>query len=270
MNKLSNMPDWLANDEEYTPVSDKDTFINKTVLALLGILSRIKYQGNKTDIFGLDASLKVVFTILLIAITSISKSFIFVIIIGVYLLLQLSLLQGEEILKILKVSFVVTGFALIILLPALFYGNSYSCIMISSKVFTNVTAVGILSNTTKWTGITGAFKRFFIPDLFILVFDITIKYIVMLGEFSLSMLYSLKLRSVGRNRSKYTSLSGIAGTMFIKSREMAEEMYSAMELRGFTGEYKIIRKSSRNLSDFIYIAINLAIFIIFVYFERLK
>ena len=50
----------------------------------------------------------------------------------------------------------------------------------------------------------------------------------MLGEFTLEMLYALKLRSVGKNRNKYGSLGGIAGTLFVKSREMSEEMSGAM------------------------------------------
>ena len=52
------------------------------------------------------------------------------------------------------------------------------------------------------------------------------------------MLYALKLRSVGRNDGKTASLAAVAGTMFLKSKEMAEEMYSAMECRGFTGTYR--------------------------------
>jgi cobalt/nickel transport system permease protein len=52
------------------------------------------------------------------------------------------------------------------------------------------------------------------------------------------MFYALKLRSVGRNAGKTASISGIAGTLFLKSKEMAEEMYAAMECRGFTGEYR--------------------------------
>jgi cobalt/nickel transport system permease protein len=110
--------------------------------------------------------------------------------------------------------------------------------MIPAKVFACVLAVNILSASTRWDHIIGALKRFRFPDLFIFVFDITIKYIVMLGEFALQMLYALKLRSVGKNRSKYGSIGGVGGTLFIKSRDMSEDMYYAMECRGFTGEYR--------------------------------
>ena len=264
------MPEWILKDENYSPQSDKDSFINKSILALLSVISRVRSQsGYKTDQFYANATLKVVFTFMLVTLVSISRSFTFVIIIIVYLLVILSLMQAEELIKIFKISIFMSLFTFFILLPAAFWGNIYSSVMITTKVFATVTAVNILSHSTRWNSITSALKRFFAPDIFILVLDITIKYIVMLGEFSLNMLYSLKLRSVGKNRSKYSSLSGVAGTMFIKSKEMAEDMYAAMECRGFNGEYSIYHKFRFTFADFIYIIINVAIIFIFVYLGRI-
>ena len=98
------MPEWLLKDENYIPQSDKDTFINKSILTLLNVLSRIRTQsGYKTDRFYVNAAFKVAFTFMLLALLSISRSFIFVIIINVYLLVILSLMQADEIVKILKV-----------------------------------------------------------------------------------------------------------------------------------------------------------------------
>ncbi|MDV3427276.1 MAG: energy-coupling factor transporter transmembrane protein EcfT [Bacillota bacterium] len=264
------MPEWLLKDENYIPQSDKDTFVTKSILSLLGILSKIRTQSGYFDVrFKINAVLKVAFTFLLILMVSLTKSFTFTIIINVYLLAVLSMMNGEEIIKVLKISLIMCIFTFIILLPAAFWGNVFSSIMITSKVFATVTAVNMLSHSTSWNSITSALKRFFVPDIFILVMDITIKYIVMLGEFSLNMLYSLKLRSVGKNKSKYTSLSGIAGTMFIKSKEMAEDMYSAMECRGFTGEYHTAHARFKfTFLDFLYIMINVLIIFIFIYMER--
>jgi cobalt/nickel transport system permease protein len=264
------MPKWLLNGENYIPTTDKDTFINKSILAMFGILSKIRTQERSTkEIFGISAVLKVFFTFMLIVFLSLSQNFTFIIVINVYLLVWLSFMEAKEIIKILRISFIMTTFTFFILLPSLFWGNHYNSIMITSKVLATLMAVNILSNSTKWNSITSALKSFFVPDIFILVMDITIKYIVLLGEFALNMLYSLKLRSVGKNKSKYTSLSGIAGTMFIKSKEMAEDMYSAMECRGYTGEYIIHSKLKLLWQDYIYIIVNIVIIVIFIYFERL-
>lgn len=260
------MPEWLTVKNEYTPQSDKDTFINKSILSLLRLISRIRSESEyKKETLKVSAVLKVALTFILILFLSLSSSLTFIVIVNVYLLLILSMMRGEDILKILRASFVIAVFTFVILLPATFWGNYYSIIMITPKVFATVTAVNIVSHSTKWNNITNALKVFFIPDLFILVLDITIKYILLLGEFSLNMLYALKLRSVGKNRSKYTALSGIAGIMFIKSKEMSEDMYSAMECRGFTGEYKINKKSKITFYDIIYIAMNAMIAFLFFY-----
>ncbi len=262
------MPEWLLKNENYIPPPDKDTFIDKSILSLLGILSRVRAQSvHRTERFNVSAVLKVAFTVLLIALLSVSGSFAFVIIVNVYLLLILSLMRADEILKILRRSLVIALFTLVILVPAAFWGNYYSMIMITPKVFATVTAVNLLSYSTRWNSVTGALKAFFVPDIFIFVLDITIKYIVLLGEFSVNMLYSLKLRSVGRNKNKYVSLSGIAGTMFIKSKEMAEDMYAAMECRGFTGEYRIYSKFRFTFADLIFILINAVIIFAFFYLK---
>jgi cobalt/nickel transport system permease protein len=54
--------------------------------------------------------------------------------------------------------------------------------------------------------------------------------------------------------------------MFIRSRDMAEEMNQAMECRGFTGEYSIKQRFSFSVYDFVFILITIAMILVFVYF----
>ena len=268
--KQFNMPEWLLKDEVYSPQTDKDSFINKSILSILSILSRIRAQSSgKEAKYKVNATFKVAFTFVLILLVSFSRNFSFVIVINVYLLSVLCLMDADVIVKILKISMVTAFFTFIVLLPSAILGNSFNTFMITTKEFATITAVGILSHSTRWNSITSALKSFFVPNIFIVVLDITIKYIVMLGDFALNMLYALKLRSVGKNKSKNTSVSGIAGTIFIKSKEMADDMYAAMECRGFTGEYYVYSDFKFNIADYIYIVINIAIIFTFMYFERI-
>lgn len=260
------MPEWLLKDENYIPQTDKDTFINKSILTIFGVISRIRAQSSyKSERFHVSAVLKVAFTFFLVILLSVSKSFTFIVMVNVYLLLVLSMMKASEILRVLRSCLFAAVFTGVILLPAAFRGYYFSLIMVTPKVFASVMAVSILSRSTQWTSITSALKTFFVPDIFIFVIDITIKYIMMLGELALNMLYSLKLRSVGKNSSKYTSLSGISGIMFLKSKEMAEDMYAAMECRGFTGEYKIHKKYRFSYVDLAFIIINIFILFAFLY-----
>lgn len=58
------------------------------------------------------------------------------------------------------------------------------------------------------------------------------KYISVLGEICVDILQAVSLRSVGKNPDKAKSFSGILGITFLKSSEMAEEMYASMCCRG--------------------------------------
>lgn len=264
------MPEWLLKSENYAPISDKDTFINKSILSFLKLISKVRAQSDyEKDKLFVSPFFKLVFTLLYIVLLSISQSFTYLYIMITYIMLVLCAMPGKDIIKVLRGSLIATVFTIIILLPTVFFGNSYSITVIPAKVFATITAVNILSHSTRWDRLIGALKRFHFPDLFIFVVDITIKYIVMLGEFSLEMLYALKLRSVGKNKKKYASLGGVGGTLFIKSREMSEDMYAAMECRGFTGEYHIYDKFQIKLADYIYILINAGIVFIFIYFQGL-
>lgn len=261
------MPEWLLKSDNYNPPVDQDTFVNKSILALLRVLSKIHAQGGKRCKIQIHAAYKVACTLLLILLVSLSGSFPFVLIVNVYLLFVVSLMPAEDIVKIGKVSLLMAAFSFLILLPSALMGNTYSTVMITCKILATVASVNLLSHTSRWNSVTGALKYFFVPDIFILVLDITIKYIVMLGDFTLNMLYALKLRSIGRNRRKYSSLSGIAGTVFIRSKEMAEDLYAAMECRGYTGKYQRFEKLTFTLADFLYILLNSAFVLTFVYFN---
>jgi len=262
------MPEWLLKKDNYIPLKDNETYINKSILSLLGVASKLNLQGEKrSDIHKINPIIKVISILILVILITTSQSPIFILTINTLLLLRVSSLKLSEIKNILGSSFIVAAFTLIMLIPSMFMGNVNNSVLLIFKVLASITSVNILSHTTQWNEITGTFKLFFIPDIFIFVLDITIKYIIVLGEFSLNMLYALKLRSIGKSSDKYSSLTGIIGTTFIKSKEMAEDMYSAMECRGFTGEYKAYTSFKLKYRDFSYIIIIVILILLYFYFR---
>lgn len=262
------MPEWLLQKDNYIPPRDKDTFINKSILSLLNVLSKLNLQSEKRkDLFKVNSIIKVVTTLLLVLLITTSRNSIFILTINILLLLLVSLLNIDEITSILRASFFSAAFTFIILIPSILMGNVNNSILMIFKVLASIASVNILSHVTQWDEITGTFKLFFIPDIFIFVLDITIKYIIVLGEFSLNMLYALKLKSIGRSNNNYSSLSGIIGTVFMKSKEMAEDMHSAMECRGFTGEYRAYKNFKLVYMDFCYVVIFVIIVLLYFYFR---
>ena len=247
---MNSIPEWLAHEEGYVPGKNRDAFLDRSIRSFLSLRSRIHARsGTETDRGAGNAALHLLFTLGLILLVSLSRNPMFVLVAAVYLLVALSLRPAGEIAGILGTGLTMALLTAAILIPVFLQGNAYSFVMIPSKVLATVTAMGLLTGSTRWPRLTGALKRFFIPDVFILVLDITVRYLVLLGDFSLQMLHALKLRSVGRNPGKRAALSGIAGTMFLRSRDMAEEMHAAMVCRGFTGEYRTTERFSLGWID---------------------
>lgn len=274
MNKVeernTTMPEWLLKDDEYVPNGDKNAFIDKSILSILNILTKFrrhtKHRVNKLQI---NSFIKLISAIIFIVFVAVAKNFSFVSTASVCLLVIINFLHIEQIKQILKISMAAGVFTCIILLPSIFLGYGSNFLMITIKVLCTVTMVNILAASTEWNDLISAFKLFHIPDIFIFVLDITMKYIVTLGEFSLNMLYALKMRSVGKSKNKNASIAGIMGTLFIKSKEMAEDMQGAMECRGFNGEYRVYKKFKFKYIDYICIMFNVIFIFTYYYLDRL-
>jgi cobalt/nickel transport system permease protein len=262
------LPDWILRSEEYAPRADADGFIDKSILSVLGVLAKIRNRaGDRKEDRGpaVHPAVKLALSLLLILLVSLSRSIYFLAIVGTYELAVICLMSGAKIARVLKTSLIASVFAFIIFLPSALWGNWPGVLMVSSKVLLSVALASLISATAGWTAISRALSSFRVPDIFILVLDLAIKYISLLGGLVLDMLYALKLRSVGRNRDKTASLSGIAGTVFLKSKDAAEEMYAAMECRGFVGTYRTILRARLSFADFAFIATNALIVSLFFY-----
>jgi len=262
------LPAWLTTEEAYAPPAGKDAFIERSILSLLGVLSRMRAQSvRRGGKFAAHAVFRLAFTLTLIVLLSLAQSPSFVMIVLVGMLCRIAMLNGEEIARVLRCGLGAALFTAIVLLPAGLLGNWRSMAALTPKVFVSVSALSLLSAGTRWNGLTGALKYFLIPDLFIFVLDIALKYIYLLGELTLNMLYALKLRSVGKSGGGQSSLSGVAGTLFLRSREMAGELHAAMECRGFTGKYQRPARFLFGLADAALIVLGLGLVLLYIYLK---
>lgn len=262
------LPSWMNKTEQYAPDIDKDGFITKSIQAVLGVLAKLKWNTGKDRRYSASPSLKLCYTILFILLTACSKNYLFSLIMTTGVVLALATYPAALIKQILSGTAGAMLLSVLILLPAVFMGNPQILLTIVTKVFISVTLIGILSAGTSWNKLTAGLRTFHIPDLFIFTLDITLKYIAVLGEICMEILISLRLRSVGKNKKKAKAFSGILGISFLKSREMADEMYAAMCCRGFVGEYKGTQKYNFRKQDILYIFLMIGVAGLFIYLEH--
>jgi cobalt/nickel transport system permease protein len=267
---MEKVPQWLTEKDEYKTDAYKDAFIDKSILSIFNMITRIRSGTNsRSGLRILNPVLKLIVLFISVLLVALSTELEFVIILDVILMVIISLLKVEDIKHILRTVVMAVGFTTVVLIPSIIMGNVYNSICIILKIAASVSAVNIFALITNWNDITGSLKLFRVPDMFIFVLDTTIKYMVLLGEIALGMLQALKKKSVGSSKRKGTPLSAIMGVMFIKSKEMAEEMQGAMECRGFNGEYKrYVQAKSLGFWDYTMIFSIGIIVLLYFYFGR--
>ena len=244
------MPEWLLQKDIYEPSKEKNDFIKKSTLSILKILTKIKIDDSKKkNLFGINALIKLIFGFTIIVLVALSKNYIYVLSIGIFLFFLISLLKIQDIKYIFKVIISMAFFTAIVLIPSIVMGNKNNSYILILKIIISIGCVNLISCTTKWRELIAAFKIVHLPDIIIFAFNISIKYIDILGRLALNMLSALKLRAIGKSKSKSSAISGIIGTMFIKSVELSEETMDAMECRGFNGEFKINSKLTFGIKD---------------------
>lgn len=247
---------WLFKDDDYTPTKDKDAFLDKSILSMLKVISKIQTSGKISEdgfLYEVNVFLKLVSAFVFIIFLSLSMKWEFIIASAFIYIIFFLFIKSEDKKKIFTMQFTVFIFTFLLLLPSIILKNINNSFMILFKVTLSIGFVSIFSYTSSWYESAKALKILFIPDIFIFVLETALRYIYLLGQESLLMLTALKIKMVGKNNEKYKSISNVMGNLFLKSKTMGEEMYSAMECRGFTGEYSSKFELNLKKYDYIYI-----------------
>lgn len=234
------MPEWMKETDSYDPPSGGSRFLLKTIRTLGGVFSRLRTQTGQEKGRQMPALLKFLLLIALIICISVIQHRLILLGFAAAFFVLLCILPARTLASVLKSALFAAILALIIMLPAIFLhpAGRVNNLIVVGKVFVCVGLVNVFNHTTQWNHITTALRKLHIPGLFIFIIDITLKYIVLLGGLIQDLLTACSLRSVGKNKKKYQSVGGVMGVTFVRSTQMSQQMYEAMQCRGFTDDYK--------------------------------
>jgi cobalt/nickel transport system permease protein len=271
------LPGWLAVGQDYQPSPDRDRFIGKNIVKLASLLRRVKVQRGGLGIgstnildrwmLAVSPALRLCGILVLIVCTTSAANMFYAYVMLATVLVMLAFKPGEAIVDILKPAVGAATLAAVIMLPASFLGQTASGVRIAVKAFIFVVLLANYSRGYAWNRIIASLRFFHLPSIVVFIFDITLKYIVMLGEVAQGVLESLQLRSVGHNSEKTKSASNVMGVTFLKAKDFSQEMYEAMECRGFTGEYAVPHTRVLNTAGIAYILVVVAYVLAFFYLE---
>lgn len=265
-----NVPAWLLEEERFEPPKDSDAFLRKSATALELVISQIRrVDKRKHGRVSFSVQTKLALTLLTIFLVSAARNFFFVEIVGVALLLLLASFEPKKLRGVLFVPIQSFLLSAVIMAPSLWWGQSRALVVVPCKTLISTTVLAIMIYSTNWNRFTCAFKSFGIPDSVLFIFDLTLKYTVILSETCLATLESTRLRSVGRNRQKQRTLGGIVGSTFLHAQKLAQEQFDGMVCRCFSGNYRRFKTPFRAI-DLVGVILGLAMIALFLYLEYAK
>lgn len=170
-----------------------------------------------------------------------------------------------------RVWLVVLAFTGLIALPALFVtpgtviwssggGSSVqitaqgltSAALLIARVETAVTLTTLLVLCTPWMQVLRALRTLHVPQVVVVMLAMTHRYIFLLTETAGQMFESRQSRMVGRlpGSERRRMMANSAGALLGKSMDLSNEVYLAMQARGFRGEFRTLSPLRMGAVDF--------------------
>ena len=101
------------------------------------------------------------------------------------------------------------------------------------RAYLCVMAILTLVSVTPFSDITNSMRRFKIPYIFVVMFEMTYRYIGALFEEAYSMYVAYSLRSAGAKGIAVKDMGGFVGQLLLRGVDRADRIYSAMKCRGY-------------------------------------
>jgi len=102
------------------------------------------------------------------------------------------------------------------------------------KMYLCVMAALLLVATTPFIELTAQLRRLHVPMVFVMVFEMTFRYIGVLLEEAHSMTTAYKLRSGNKKAIEMRHMGSFAGQLLLRGFDRAERVHAAMRCRGYS------------------------------------
>lgn len=128
--------------------------------------------------------------------------------------------------------------------------------LLIARVETAVTLTTLLVLTTPWMHVLKALRAFHVPEEIVMMLAMTHRYVFLLAETASQMFESRQSRTVGviSRASQRRVTARTAGVLLSKSVELSNEVFLAMQSRGFRGDAKVLSEFRMRSWDYLGLA----------------
>lgn len=230
------LPDWAKQEEACQAEADRDVFISRSFLRVLGVVGRLREMGARQEPV-LPSAAAMLFLFFWLIMTALARTGTFLLLQAALVLALLALRDGRQLRRILAAALAAAALSALLVLPAVWLWGSWRSLLLPAKAFLSFSSLGWLLAVYPASVLSRTLSFLRVPRLVIFLFDTTLRHLVILGGAAGELLSALELRSVGKNHAKERSLTQTAGWLFLRSRFLGSALYEAMICRGFDGTY---------------------------------
>ena len=252
-------------------------FVRSTVVGFTRALARMllseEIARQRGLLQSLDPRVRVIGVFALVLAVTLSRRLSVVLVLFVAAVM-IAVLSGIRIGTLTKrVWLVVLAFTGVIALPAIFLtpgdpiatfaGGSVritetgvaTAVLLIARVETAVTFTTLLILCTPWTHVLKALRSLRVPQEVIAMLAMTHRYVFLLTETASQMFESRQSRTVGRlpaaEQRRMTART--AGVLLSKSIDLSNDVYLAMQSRGFRGEIHVLSDFGMTSWDYLWL-----------------
>jgi cobalt/nickel transport system permease protein len=145
-----------------------------------------------------------------------------------------------------------------------------AAVLLIARVETAVTFTTVLVLTTPWMQVLKALRAFHLPQEVVMMLAMTHRYVFLLAETASQMFESRQSRTVGilDPAAQRRITARTAGALLSKSVELGNEVFLAMQSRGFNGDVKILSQFRMRPRDYLGLAAFLLVGAVLVWIGR--
>ena len=120
----------------------------------------------------------------------------------------------------------------------------WGALLLISRVGISVSLAAIITLTTRWTDLLRALRALFVPKIFVVTLEMTYRYIFVFLNILEEMFLARKARDAGQSSTSEQRrfVASSMASLFGKTLQMSEEVYSSMVARGYTGEIYTVQR----------------------------
>jgi len=139
------------------------------------------------------------------------------------------------------------------------------------RVWVCVASLTLLILITRFSKVVQAMERLKVPSLFVTLTSVSFRFIFVLIDEAYRMAVARESRALGRESRMdvLRSLARMVGTLFIRSYERGERVYSAMLARGYSGQFKSLVPGKAERKDFVFGMVMISICLVIFLFDFL-